>query len=105
MGPLAKLRGNRHNRFRPPSRALIDPNGRAGGVYTPTYPHPYFGRKFLFLLMLREQCRRKIFKTKELTCKIVQDKELGGISASLSGILTVNRGRTMPEKLLMNKAG
>jgi hypothetical protein len=66
---------------------LIYPDGKAGSVYTPTHPHPYFGCKILVFMRLQAVHRCKIVKTKELTCKIVQDKELGGVSASVGGIL------------------
>jgi hypothetical protein len=45
-------------------------------------PHPYFVNKILVFLRLQAGLRCKIVKTKEFPAKIVQDKELRGVSAS-----------------------
>jgi len=75
-----------------PSGVLIYPDGEADSVYTPT-PHPYFGRKILVFMILQIVLCCKIVKTKELTCKIFQNKELGGVSDSASSNLADRWGR------------
>jgi hypothetical protein len=74
-------------------------------VYIHLPPTPYFGRKTLILIRLQTGFRRKILITKELTCKIVQDKELGGVSVSAGGILAAGRGRDDGGKAPYKRAG
>jgi hypothetical protein len=62
--------------IRKPARQIHTPlwdfdlfGGKAGSVYTPTYPHPYFGCNILVFFSLQTVYLCKILQTKELFAK------------------------------------